>query len=34
MERTSATDHVTMLAELRERVRSLDERVAELGRHL
>jgi hypothetical protein len=27
-------DAVTLLAELRERVRALDERVAALGRHL
>jgi len=34
MERGKAADVVTILAELREQVRALDERVAELGRHL
>jgi hypothetical protein len=34
MEQPRATDHATLLAQLRERVRVLDERVTELGRHL
>jgi hypothetical protein len=34
MAETRATDHATMLAELREQVRGLDARVSELGRHL
>jgi hypothetical protein len=34
MEQPRAADPATMLAELRERVRLLDERVSELGRHL
>jgi hypothetical protein len=34
MEQTKVDDHATLLAELREQVHGLDERVAELGRHL
>jgi hypothetical protein len=34
MEQTKIADHATVLAELREQVRGLDARVAELGRHL
>ena len=34
MEPTRVADHATVLAELREQVRVLDARVAELGRHL
>ncbi len=34
MEPTKVADPATLLAELRERVRLLDARVAELGRHL
>ena len=34
MEQGKAADVATILAELREQVRALDERVAELGRHL
>jgi hypothetical protein len=34
MTQSKGADPVTILAELRERVRVLDERVAELGRHL
>jgi len=34
MEQTKVADPATLLAELRERVRGLDARVAELGRHL
>ncbi len=34
MEQTRVADHATMLAELREQVRTLDARVGELGRHL
>jgi hypothetical protein len=34
MEQGKAVDVATILAEVREQVRALDERVAELGRHL
>jgi hypothetical protein len=34
MEQTKVVDPATVLAELREQVRGLDARVAELGRHL
>jgi hypothetical protein len=34
MEQGKVTDVATILAGLREQVRALDERVAELGRHL
>jgi hypothetical protein len=34
MARDSSTADLTLLAELRERARTLDERVAALGRHL
>ena len=34
MEQTKVTDPAVLLAELRERVRVLDARVGELGRHL
>jgi hypothetical protein len=34
MEQTRVADPATVLAELREQVRDLDARVAELGRHL
>jgi hypothetical protein len=34
MEPTKVTDAATVLVGLREQVRSLNERVAELGRHL
>ncbi len=34
MEQKRVADHATMLAEQREQVKSLDARVAELGRHL
>jgi hypothetical protein len=34
MEQGKVSDVTTVLAELREQVRALDERVAELGRHL
>lgn len=34
MEQKKEVDHATVLAELREQVRMLDARVAELGRHL
>jgi hypothetical protein len=34
MEPTRVADHATLLAELREQVRSLNTRVDELGRHL
>jgi hypothetical protein len=34
MAERKVTDAATLLAELRERVHGLDERVTELGRHL
>jgi hypothetical protein len=34
MEPTRVADHATLLAELREQVRLLEQRVTELGRHL
>jgi hypothetical protein len=34
MAQGKVTDAATMLAELREQVRALDERLTELGRHL
>jgi hypothetical protein len=34
MEQTRVADHANRLTELREQVRVLDARVAELGRHL
>jgi hypothetical protein len=34
MEQGKVADVITVLAGLREQVRALDERVAELGRHL
>jgi len=34
MEPTKVADPATVLAELRDQVRLLDERVSELGRHL
>lgn len=34
MEQGKVTDPAALLAELREQVRALDERVEELGRHL
>jgi len=33
-ESTRVTDHATLLAELREQVKTLDARIDELGRHL
>jgi hypothetical protein len=34
MEQGKVADPAALLADLREQVRALDERVAELGRHL
>jgi len=34
MEQKRVADHATMLAELREQVKTLDARIDELGRHL
>jgi hypothetical protein len=33
-ESTKVADHATLLAELREQVKTLDARIGELGRHL
>jgi len=33
-ESTRVPDHATLLAELRDQVKALDERINELGRHL
>jgi hypothetical protein len=33
-ESTRVTDHATLLAELREQVKTLDARIDQLGRHL